>query len=118
MSTTPSCSSADAKTKLDANPPQSHFTDHSERLTEALARSNAKAWQTIEIALGGQRFWDRFASADDRALREQVKSFLESAVLEDNPGYLAGSLKELPQARARGRLTTSRGFLPAGDSCR
>ena len=25
------------------------------------------AWKTIEIALGGQRFWDRFASAEDKS---------------------------------------------------
>ena len=56
---------------------RSHFTDHSEKLTEALAESNEKAWKTIEIALGGQRFWDRFASAEDHALREQVKAFLD-----------------------------------------
>ncbi len=91
---------------------RSHFTDHSERLTEALAQSNEKAWKTIEIALGGQRFWDRFASAEDQALREQVKSFLESAVQEDDPGYLTASLKELRQARAKGHLTTSEGFRP------
>ena len=91
---------------------RSHFTDHSERLTKALAQSNEKAWKTIEIALGGQRFWDRFASAEDQALREQVKSFLESAVQEDDPGYLTASLKELRQARAKGHLTTSEGFRP------
>jgi hypothetical protein len=35
---------------------RSHFTDHSERLTEALALSNERAWKTIEIALGGPGF--------------------------------------------------------------
>jgi formylglycine-generating enzyme required for sulfatase activity len=89
-----------------------HFTDHSEKLTEALAQSNERAWKTIEIALGGQRFWDKFAPVEDQALRAQVKSFLESAVQEDDPGYLAASLKELRQARARGHLTTSDGFRP------
>ena len=91
---------------------RSHFTDHSEKLTEALARSNEKAWKTIEIALGGQRFWDRFASAEDQALREQVKAFLTSAVKEDDPGYLTACLKELRQAREKGHLTTGDGFRP------
>ena len=91
---------------------RSHFTDHSEKLTGALARSNERAWKTIEIALGGQRFWDRFASAEDHALREQVKAFLASAVPEDDPGYLTACLKELRQARAKGHLTTSDGFRP------
>jgi hypothetical protein len=89
-----------------------HFTDHSERLTEALARSNERAWKTIEIALGGQRFWDRFASAEDQALRTQVKAFLESAVAEDDPDYLTACLKELRHARANGHLTASEGFRP------
>ncbi len=93
---------------------RSHFTDHSEKLTEALARSNERAWKTIEIALGGQRLWDRFASAEDHALREQVKAFLTSAVKEDDPGYLTASLKELRQAREKGHLTASDGFLPEG----
>src|SRR4051812_25792629 len=44
---------------------RSHFTDHSQKLTEALSRSNERAWKTIEIALGGRRFWDRFASVTD-----------------------------------------------------
>ncbi len=66
---------------------RSHFTDHSERLTEALALSNERAWKSIEIALGGQGFWDRFASAEDHALRGQVKAFLASAVAEDDPDF-------------------------------
>ncbi len=81
-------------------------------MTEALALSNEKAWKTIEIALGGQRFWDRFASAEDQALREQVKAFLTSAVKEDDPGYLTACLKELRQAREKGQLTASDGFHP------
>jgi formylglycine-generating enzyme required for sulfatase activity/tRNA A-37 threonylcarbamoyl transferase component Bud32 len=89
-----------------------HFTNHSEKLTEALARSNEKAWKTIEIALGGQRLWDRFASAEDHALREQVKAFLTSAVKEDDPGYLTSCLKELRQAREKGHLTATNGFRP------
>ncbi len=89
-----------------------HFTDHSEKLTQALDLSNDRAWKTIEIALGGQRFWDRFASAEDQALREQVKAFLASAVPEDDPGYLAACLKDLRQARQKGHLTTSDGFRP------
>ena len=78
---------------------RSHFTDHSEKLTDALAQSNEKAWKTIEIALGGQRFWDRFASAEDQALREQVKAFLESAVQEDDPGLP----DRLPEGAAPGQ---------------
>lgn len=89
-----------------------HFTDHSKRLTEALAKSNERAWKTIEISLGGQAFWDRFRAADDKALCEQVRSFLASAVPEDDPGYLAACLKELRQAREKGHLDGAEGFEP------
>ena len=54
---------------------ENHLTDHSQRLTAALAQANEQAWKTLEIALGGKRFWDRFASAEDKALREQVQTF-------------------------------------------
>ncbi len=91
---------------------RSRFTDHSERLTEALALSNERAWKTIEIALGRQGFWDRFASAEDKALRDQVKAFLESALAEDDADFLTTCLKELRQARAKGHLTVSDEFRP------
>ena len=71
-----------------------------------------KAWKTIEIALGGERFWDRFASAEDHALREQVKAFLTSAVKEDDPGYLTACLKELRQAKEKGHLEADAAFQP------
>jgi hypothetical protein len=89
-----------------------HFTDHSEKLTEAQARSNERAWKTIEIALGGQRFWDRFAAAEDRALRDRVKSFLVSTVARDDPDFLTACLKELRQARDKGHLAAGDGFRP------
>jgi formylglycine-generating enzyme required for sulfatase activity/tRNA A-37 threonylcarbamoyl transferase component Bud32 len=93
---------------------RSHFADHSERVTLALAASNEKAWKTIEIALGGQRFWDRFASAEDQALRGQVKAFLESSVAEDDPAYLTTCLKELRQAREKAHLEPGKEFRPEG----
>ena len=60
----------------------------------------------------GNGFWDRFASAEDQALREQVKAFLESAMPEDDPGFLTACLKELRQAKTKGHLTASDGFRP------
>jgi hypothetical protein len=91
---------------------RNHFIDHSEKLTAALAQSNERAWTTIEIALGGQRFWDRFRSVENQALSEQVKMFLASAVPEDDPGFLTACLKELHQARDQGHLAASGGFAP------
>jgi formylglycine-generating enzyme required for sulfatase activity/serine/threonine protein kinase len=91
---------------------RSHFTDHSAKLAEALAKSNERAWKTIEIALGGRRFWDRFAAAEDRALRDQVKAFLESTVAGDDPDFLTACLRELRQARDKGHLAAGDGFRP------
>ena len=77
-----------------------HLTDHSQRLTTALAQANERAWKTLEIALGGKRLWDRLlASAEDKALCQQVQTFLQSAVPGDDLGFLACCLKELRQAR-------------------
>ena len=90
-----------------------HLTDHSEKLSAVLVHANEKAWKTIEIALGGERFWDRFASAEDHALRDQVKAFLSTAVQTDDPGYLTACLKELRQAREKGHLAGGR-RVPAG----
>jgi hypothetical protein len=80
---------------------RSHFTDHSERLTHALAECNERAWKTIEMALAGPRFWDRFTPAEDRALRDRVQAFLEgeSGLAGDDPAFLTACLKELRQAR-------------------
>ncbi len=87
---------------LDANPviylieqpAKKHLTDHSQRLTAALAQANERARKTLEIALGGKRLWDQLASAEDKALRQQVHTFLQSAVPGDDPGFLACCLKE------------------------
>ena len=79
---------------------KNHLTDHSQRLTTALAQANERAWKTLEIALGGKRLWDRLlASAEDKALCQQVQTFLQSAVPGDDPGFLACCLKELRGAR-------------------
>lgn len=93
---------------------ENRLTDHSQRLTTALAQANERAWKTLEIALGGKRLWDRLlASAEDKALREQVQTFLQSAVPGDDPGFLACCLKELRQARDNQHLTTMGASSPA-----
>jgi len=93
---------------------ENHLTDHSQRLTTALAQANERAWKTLEIALGGKRLWDRLlASAEDKALREQVQTFLQSAVPGDDPGFLACCLKELREARDNQHLTTMGASSPA-----
>ena len=92
---------------------EQHLTDHSQRLTAALAQANERAWKTLEIALGGKRLWDGLASAEDKALRQQVQTFLRSAVPGDDPGFLACCLKELRAARDNQHLTTMGASSPA-----
>jgi hypothetical protein len=92
---------------------ENHLTDHSQWLTAALAQANERAWKTLEIALGGKRLWDRFASAEDKALREQVQTFLQGAVPGDDAGFLACCLKELREARDNQHLTTTGAISPA-----
>ena len=93
---------------------KNHLTDHSQRLTTALAQANERAWKTLEIALGGKRLWDRLlASAEDKALCQQVQTFLQSAVPGDDPGFLACCLKELRQAHDNQHLTTMGALSPA-----
>ena len=92
---------------------KNHLTDHSQRLTAALAQANERAWKTLEIALGGKRLWDRLAPAEDKALRQQVQTFLQSAVPGDDPGFLACCLKELREARDNQHLTTMGASSPA-----
>ena len=89
-----------------------HFTDHSQKLTTTLAAANEKAWKTIEIALGGGNFLDRFADADQKKLCEQIQQFLASSVSEDDPGYLTLCLQELRQAKEKGHLRADGGFKP------
>ena len=91
---------------------QDHLTPHSGKLAAVLANSNEKAWKTIEIALGGGRFLDRFADADQKRLCAQIQGFLASAVSEDDPGYLSLCLKELRQAKEKGHLQPDGGFKP------
>ena len=92
---------------------EKHLTDHSQRLTAALDQANERAWKTLEIALGGKRLWDQLASAEDKALRQQVQTFLQSAVPGDDPGFLACCLKELREARDNQHLATMGASSPA-----
>ncbi len=92
---------------------KNHLTDHSQRLTTALAQANERAWKTLEITLGGKRLWDRLAPAEDKALRQQVQTFLQSALPGDDPGFLACCLKELREARDNQHLTTMGASSPA-----
>ncbi len=89
-----------------------HFTDHSLKLTQALVRSNERAWQALERALVGDSWWNRvkgaLVPAEARAFQEQVENFLDSTPLsetETNTKVRELCLRELRLARQRGLLT-------------
>src|SRR6516162_4762000 len=69
---------ADAAVKFLGN----RFTDHSARLTEALARANEGAWRALELSLAGDSWWDKvkltLARREDQVFREQVGAFLRT----------------------------------------
>ena len=66
---------------------QQHFSDQSQRLTEALSRANERAWKTMEISLAGESLWSWLDSGENKALRQQVRMFLETTPLEGLPGH-------------------------------
>src|SRR5690348_13742480 len=61
----------------------SRFHDHSQALSQALKRANDRAWRAVELALAGTSWWEqaraRLARAEDRAFRDQLRAFLDSA---------------------------------------
>jgi uracil-DNA glycosylase family 4 len=88
-----------------------HFSDHSQRLTEALALTNERAWRALEVALAGDSLWDRcklaLARGEEKAFREQVKPFLDACPLAEVQGritYRQACLRELQAARKAGLL--------------
>jgi hypothetical protein len=54
------------------------FTDHSQRLIDALHRATERAWKTLELALAGRSFTRRLARAEDAVFLAQVDAFLAS----------------------------------------
>jgi serine/threonine protein kinase len=89
---------------------QQRFTDHSSRLTRALERASGRAWRSVEIAMAGRSWWDRctvaFASADDRAIRQQVQAFLDAHPLDGvdghGPDFRGQCVAQLQAARKAG----------------
>jgi hypothetical protein len=91
---------------------QTYFTDHSGRLSRALQNANERAWQALELALGGESFWERCklfaARAEDKAFGLQVRAFLDAAPLPELAGkakFRQAALDELRAARKAGLLT-------------
>ncbi len=87
------------------------FADGGERLPHALRRAADRSWRALEIALAGESLCSRFDRADDKALRRQVRHFLENAPLGPLPGhgteFRQRCLSELQTARRAGALLPS-----------
>ncbi len=90
---------------------ENHLTDHSQRLTEALARANERAWKTIEIALGGSGSGTGSPRPRTRpcASRSRRSSRRRAGGRSRLP---AACLKELRQAQDNQHLTTTGAFEP------
>jgi hypothetical protein len=87
-----------------------HFRDHSQRLTLALTAANERAWRALELSLAGESWWERvrrvLASSEQRAFREQVRTFLQATPLaEHGPEFRRQCLQDLRRARKTGHLT-------------
>jgi uncharacterized protein YoxC len=92
-----------------------HTTDHSRRLLDVLEQSNRKAWRALEIALAGESLWTWFDREETKALRREIRAFVESIDFPDLAGpadYRARCLRELRAALGTGVLL---GKLVAGD---
>jgi serine/threonine protein kinase len=93
-----------------------HLVDPSQRLPKALAAAQQRAWRCLEITLAGESLWSRLGSAEDRALREQIRQFLDVVPLPDLTGKSAfreQCLRELRAVRKSDLLET--GPLQSGD---
>jgi len=88
------------------------FTDHSQKLHQALERSGDRAWQALELALAGDSWWERIkvglARREDQQLREQVRAFLDATPLGNlsghGPEFRQQCQRELRAARQKGLL--------------
>jgi serine/threonine protein kinase len=79
------------------------------RLHTALGRAAGRAWRTLDIALAGNSFLDRFGRPEDGPLHDQLRAFLASL-----PGEIPGrdgAARELRAAREAGVLAVG----PPGD---
>jgi len=89
------------------------FTDQSQRLGDALAASQDRAWKTLEMALAGDSFWSRakgmLQKGEDGALQSHFREVivgLDPKITGANPdGFRADCLIELRAARKSGHLT-------------
>lgn len=92
-----------------------HTSDHSRTLLTALEASNRKAWRSLEIALAGESLWTWFDREETKALRREIKAFVDTIDFPELAGKAdarARCLRELRDALGKGVLL---GRLVAGD---
>ena len=81
-----------------------HFTDHSQRLTQAVINVQSQTWDALEIALAGESIWATITTpADRRAFHAQLRAFLGSMFLpesiKDRKVFFARCLADLQELR-------------------
>ncbi|MGF1579125.1 MAG: protein kinase [Gemmataceae bacterium] len=85
-----------------------HFIDHSQSLNRAMQNASGNAWKALEIALAGESLMSWFHSSDNKAFREQVRTFLNATPLSELPNtkgdFRQLCLAELRAARKKGLL--------------
>ncbi len=88
------------------------FGQEADKLVRVLTKVNARAWDTLEIALAGESLWQRctalFGRAQEQAFRREVRAFLDglpAGLLEaEGPEFRKLALAELRLARREGAL--------------
>ncbi|MCX7701822.1 MAG: hypothetical protein N2039_13170, partial [Gemmataceae bacterium] len=89
---------------------RSRFVSQGSRLADALCLANHRAWQTLEMALAGDSFWQRcrtvLAPADEKALRRELQAYFHALKLPqgDPTRFCKQCLDEIRAARKRGLL--------------
>src|SRR5262249_48594230 len=58
------------------------FAGQSQRPSLALQKANDSAWKPLEIALAGESFWNCLDRPDTKALRRQIREFLDATPLD------------------------------------
>ncbi len=84
-----------------------HTSDHSQNLLRTLEDCNRKAWKALEVALAGETLWNRLDRAETKALREQIRKFLDGMPLPELTGkteFRTRCLKEIREALGKGVL--------------
>jgi hypothetical protein len=82
------------------------------RLSSALQDAALRAWQVLELALGGSQWWEKgqrtFSAADDQTVRDAVRHFLDSPWVSDLAATAAyfrrQAAREVRTARTAGLL--------------